>query len=125
VKKSEFSNGGCDCIGLIIGVASVLDIKCKGLSLHDIDTANYSKIPDGQSLKNTLDSYLTPIPISNFQPGNILLLKITQHPQHVAFVGDYAGGGLSLIHCYIQARGVIEHVLDDYWRARIIGAYEF
>lgn len=124
VKKSENSQGGCDCIGLIIGVTTVLGIKCNGVSLAEIDNTNYSKIPDGKNLKNALDLYLTPIAIDAFKPGDVLLMRIYKDPQHVAFVGDYAGGRLSLIHCYMQARGVTQHVLDDYWRERIVGAYE-
>ncbi len=122
VKKNATSKGGCDCIGLIIGVTSALGIKCKGYSLAQLDNKNYSKHPDGVSLKAALDEYLTPIPVNSIQPGDVLLIRFNKEPQHVAFVGDY-GGGLSLIHCYIQARGVVEHVLDDYWMERVVGAY--
>lgn len=123
VRKTASSKGGCDCIGLIIGVTSALGIKCKGISLADIDHKNYSKHPDGISLRLAMDEYLVPIPIDSAKAGDIFLMKIHKDPQHVAFVGNYEGGGLSLIHCYMQARGVVEHVFDDYWRERVVAAY--
>ncbi len=123
VKKTASSKGGCDCIGLVVGVAANLGIKCHGQPIANIDNTGYSKIPDGLSLKKALDEYLTPIPIDMARPGDILLMKINKYPQHVAFIGDYCHSGLSLIHCYIQSRGVVEHALDGYWRDRIVGAY--
>lgn len=123
IKKTENSKGGCDCIGLIIGVASNLDIKCKGRPLVSFDRTNYSRIPDGESLKNSLDYCLSPINIDSIQLADILLMRINKEPQHVAFVGVNDEGGLSLIHCYMQARGVVEHALDGYWKQKIVAAY--
>src|SRR4051812_11829838 len=87
--QGRIKKGGCDCIGLIIGVAEALDIKSKGRSFAEIDNKNYSKNPDGVSLKLALEEYLTPIPLGSIRPGDILLLKINKEPQHVAFIGDY------------------------------------
>lgn len=70
-----------------------------------------------------LDEYLMPVPIILAVPGDVVLLRINKHPQHVAFLADYAGGCFSLIHSYIQARGVVEHVFDEYWQERLVGAY--
>lgn len=123
VKKSANSRGGCDCIGLIIGVAGELGISCKGRKLADFDSLSYSRNPDGFSLKTALDEYLTPIKIAEAAVGDVLLLRINKDPQHVAFIGSYEGGGLSLIHSYIQARGVVEHTFDEYWQERVVGAY--
>lgn len=123
MKKSAQSRGGCDCIGLIIGVATELNIICKGRALADVDNLNYSRKPDGASLKAALDEYLIPIPSAEAVVGDVLLLRINKEPQHVAFLGDYEGDGLSLIHAYIQARGVVEHVFDDYWQERLVEAY--
>jgi len=123
VKRTANSKGGCDCIGLVIGVACALEIKCNGVLLADIDNKNYSRIPDGTSLQRALDTHLTPIAINSANIGDIFLMKINEHPQHVSFIGNYESGGLSLIHCFAQARGVVEHALDDYWRLRIVSAY--
>jgi cell wall-associated NlpC family hydrolase len=123
VKKSVESQGGCDCIGLIIGVATACNIKCKGIALSGIDNKNYSRNPDGINLRKSLDEYLIQVAIEYIHPGDVLLMRINKHPQHVAFVGDYANGGLSLIHCHTQARGVVEHVLDDYWAKRVVAGY--
>jgi hypothetical protein len=38
-------------------------------------------------------------------------------------VGDYALGGLSLIHASAPARRVIEHRLDDVWWVRLVTGF--
>jgi hypothetical protein len=87
------------------------------------DNCAYSRRPDGLSLKKALDEYLIPISIHDADIGDVLLLSIHKEPAHVAFIGDYAGGGLSLIHSYIEARGVVEHAFDSHWQQRVVGAY--
>lgn len=121
VKKSGNSKGGCDCIGLIVGVGRNLNIKCNDQPIEFFDNLSYSKFPDGQGLKRVLDLCLIPIDVESAKPADILLMRISKEPQHVAFIGDK--NGRSLIHSYIQARGVVEHSLDEYWQQKIVMAY--
>jgi cell wall-associated NlpC family hydrolase len=123
VKINADSKGGCDCIGLIIGVACALDLKFNGKLLSEVDSKNYSKTPDGTSLKNALDLHFKPTEIDAARGGDVLLMRIDERPQHVALIGNYKDGGLSLIHSFAQARGVVEHACDDYWCSRIVAAY--
>lgn len=111
---------GCDCIGLVIGVAEEAGIE---ISRHD--ERNYSMLPDGKKLKAALDKYLMPIDIEDISGGDILLMKFNKQPQHVGIVVDAHCGGLGIIHCYMKARGVVEHGLDDYWRKKIVACYRF
>ena len=115
--QARIKGVACDCAGLVIGV-------CKALGLTDFDKADYSRIPDGVMLKATCDAEMTPITIDAIQPGDVLLFRFDGHPQHLAIVGDYAHGGLSIIHAYSLARKVTEHRLDDVWRSRIVAAYK-
>lgn len=131
LKKTEALRGGCDCIGLVIGVANALGIESVGKSFSAIDQRNYARNNNGLRLKAALDNYLLPLwhtedgtlCHSYLQPGNIVLMRIAKEPQHVGFLGDYAQGGLSLIHCYIAAGGVVEHAFDEFWQKRVVGVY--
>jgi cell wall-associated NlpC family hydrolase len=57
------------------------------------------------------------------EPGDILLMRFEREPHHLGLVGNYAHGGLSLIHAYGTAGKVVEHRLDDTWRGRIVAVY--
>ncbi|MDH3664245.1 MAG: peptidase P60, partial [Alphaproteobacteria bacterium] len=81
-----------DCGGLIIGVG-------KELGLLDFDTQVYGRIPDGQRLRALCDEHLTAKPVGDIVPGDVLLMRFTRHPQHLAIVGD-RGDPFSLIHAY-------------------------
>lgn len=125
IKINGKNKGGCDCIGLVVGVASELDLKSRdnGKCLIDFDRAGYAKMPDGKLLKDELDRHLIPVAVDEVQPGDLLLFKFEKEPQHVGIVSDYKG--LGIIHCYAQAREVVEHRLDEIWINRIVGAYRF
>ncbi|MCE3233059.1 MAG: putative phage cell wall peptidase NlpC/P60 family [Rickettsiaceae bacterium] len=124
VKKSELSRGGCDCIGLVIGVADNVGILCHGRKISSYDRLDYPKIPCGNMLLEEFHKYLEPISPKNVLPGDILMFRFDKDPQHVAIVGDL-DRDLSLIHCYLQARGVVEHRLDDVWKERIVAGFRF
>jgi NlpC/P60 family putative phage cell wall peptidase len=107
---------GVDCAGLVVGVAEAM-----GMTVQD--QSDYSRFPDGEMLEQVCDQQMTRVPLSEIQPGDILLMRFEQDPQHLAIVGDYEFGGLSIIHSYIQARGVVETRLDDAWLGRVFAAY--
>lgn len=106
---------GCDCIGLVVGVAADLGIVTP-------DRPGYSRHPAG-ILQAALDAALIAAPCP--APGRVLLLRWAGEPTHVALVGSHPAGGLTLIHAYAQSRKVVEHILDDTWASRIVKAYEF
>ena len=116
LHQGRARHAGCDCAGLIIGVAHEL-------GLTDFDTADYARTPHGGRLRQVCDEQLRPIPEREIAAGDVLLLKFIAEPHHLAFGGDYVHGGLSLIHAYARGRGVVEHRLDATWRARIVAAY--
>ncbi len=109
---------GVDCAGLVAGVAESLGLPVQ-------DRTDYTRQPDGQMLEETCDQQLDRIPVADIQPGDVLLMRFDEEPQHLAIVGDYALGGLSIIHAYAQARRVVETRLDDGWLSRVVVAYRF
>lgn len=115
--QARLKGYGCDCVGLIIGVR-------KALGISDYDTTNYSRIPDGFLLKSLCDANMKKIEFSELRPGDVALFNFGGHPQHLAIIGDYRHGGLSIIHAYSIAHKVVEHRLDQQWIDRIVACYQ-
>lgn len=106
---------GCDCRGLVVGVAQELGHRA------DIAT-DYSRYPTGQRLVEVCDLHMQRIGRDEIGPGDVVVVTFERDPQHVAIVGDYPGGGLSLIHS-LARHGVVEHRLDTVWARRISHAF--
>lgn len=107
------SRAGIDCVGLVIKIGHALGFS-------DFDIADYSRQPDPAMMRSLLALHMDPIAVSSAQPGDVLLMRFEREPQHVAIVTDQG-----IIHAYAQARKVVEHRLDDIWRGRIVGAYQY
>lgn len=123
MKRTADHAGGCDCIGLILGVMHATECKLNnGHELNKIDRQDYSREPNGQQLKDEMDRYLIPVDASEVQPADIGLFKFEQEPQHVAFFSNYQEH-LGLIHCYMQAKKVVEHDYSPLWQKRLIQVY--
>lgn len=118
---------GCDCIGLIIGVAQELDI----LPPHFLDYP-YEREPDPDFLIGQLEEYCDQIAMGNtfdksaLQPGDILVFRIKSYPRHLAFYDpqpDYD----RIIHALSELDGggkVARHILDDqFWWPRRYAAF--
>lgn len=102
-----------DCAGLIIFVAAD-----NGAEYRDVQ--GYSRTPSHQQLKGALDDQPCLIPVDVRQPGDVLLMRFTGDPQHLALFA-----GQTIIHSYEGAGQVCEHDLDAAWAARIVRAYRF
>lgn len=121
VKKTTNHRGGCDCIGLVLGVAQEVGLTFHGNPYHVFDRKDYPKQPDGRQLKQAFETFLTPVAKDNMQPADIIMFRFEKDPQHVGFYSDRD----TVIHCYLQAKGVVEHRMDDYWKERIVGVFRF
>ena len=124
VKTIENYKGGCDCLGLLMGVARDLELcsPVTGEMLICYDQTDYSHFPDGVAFRAALKRYLKEIPLSDRKSGDIALFHFDKNPQHVAIISDYQSN-LGLIHCYAQARKVVEHRLDEAWKKRMVAVY--
>ena len=109
---------GIDCIGLVIKAISAGGVEVK-------DRRDYSREPWRDGLRAALLDHLgEPVDKSDMQPGDVVLMKWANQdgPGHVGVIGNYAYGGLSLIHAYSMS-AVCEHGLDEDWRNRIVEVY--
>ncbi len=124
VKKSAAGQGGCDCIGLVIGVADEAGLTHNGRKFSEYDIKDYAKTPDGDKLKAAFCEYLREIPVSQMQAGDVAMFRFNKNPQHVGIISNL-NNNFGIIHCYMQARGVVEHLLDQHWRERIVAVFRF
>lgn len=117
--QGRVPHAGLDCAGLIVCLARKFD-------LSEFDVAGYPHAPDGQ-LMRACDANMTRITVDDVLPADVLLFSFADlnqpQPAHMALVGDYLHGGVSIIHAFARARRVIETRLDDVWRKRIVASY--
>lgn len=107
---------GIDCAGLLICVARDLEVRDPSW-----DVSNYGPLPNGDELQQHLARNLQPIAIEAADAGDVLLMRFSKEPQHIAILtsADY------VIHSYAQVKKVVEHRLDSVWRARVLAAFRF
>jgi cell wall-associated NlpC family hydrolase len=101
---------GIDCVGLLVCVMR----EC-GLTVED--KADYNGLIDSALLRSKLDTHLVQHCNASLQPGDILLLRIGKHPQHIAIVTD-----TGIIHTHQGSGKVVETSLGK-WANCIVAAY--
>lgn len=109
---------GCDCAGLVIGIA-----KSLGIVPPDFSVGPYSQQPHGFALSAVCRKHMRQIKIDDAQPGDVLEMRFATEPQHLAIVTDYPGARLAVVHALTLSKKVVEHRLDAAWRRRITAAY--
>lgn len=106
----------CDCAGLVIGVGAAIGQPV-------VDEAQYERRPDGAMLLAHCERQGLRVPVAAAQVGDVALFAFKGEPQHLAILGDYFAGGLSMIHAHSLARKVVETRLDESWP--MVGVYRF
>ncbi len=102
---------GLDCIGVI-----VVALRATGMDVRD--RTDYGRRPDGKSLVAALEAHGAK-PVATIEAGDILLFRYDCQPQHVAL----ATGSDTMIHAFAPAGKVVETLIGDYWRRRLVGVY--
>lgn len=115
---------GLDCAGLIVLTAKNLGIYPEKVNP---DYTGYSMIPDGRQLYNVFKKYCFEKDKNKLEPGDILLMRFKDNPQHVAiYLGDYLNNGQEyFIHSHMHAKKVVVDHLNNYWKNKIISSFEF
>lgn len=105
---------GCDCIGLVRGVAARLGV----LPVQDWrDVGAYSRTPSPLRMGAGMRRYLDPV--TEPAAGDIAWIEWREGlPMHLAFLADGAAGR-SLIHSYELVGRVVEHSFIGEWPARV------
>lgn len=122
--QGRLKKKGCDCLGMVIGVAHELKLTHEGKALSHLDNIHYSRTPNVAELLEKLKDNLTEVFAEHIQEGDILLMDIIDNPQHLAVVANYKYGGWSIIHA-VAGKGVVEQRMTENWIKRINTAYRF
>ena len=120
--QARVKGKGCDCLGLVIGVAKELELTDKtGRLLASHDEVTYSRQPNSSHLIDKLSSLLDKVSLENASYGDIVVFKVGRNPQHLAILSNYDNSRLwlSMIHSDVRARCVVEHRMDDEWQAKL------
>lgn len=123
VHQGRSKHTGCDCLGLLIGVATELQLYSRqGMPLSACDNNTYGMATESYQLYQQLSTHLyqSSVPDS----GKVLLFNIAGNASHLAILAPYAYGGLSMIHAYSVAEKVVEHRFDNKWQRRVAGIWE-
>lgn len=113
--QGRILNRALDCAGVAVHAA-------RAVGCTPDEPAAYSRLPNNAMLESWLDrqSFLERAPAAALEPGDLLLMRFTGEPQHLAV---YAGP--TIIHAYQAVGRVVEHDLDAKWRRRIVRVYRF
>lgn len=103
-----------DCAGLVIHVARTVGIE-------HADVSGYARRPSGGLLESTLDEQPNLTRVFDMRPGDILLMRFSGDPQHMAILT----ADDTIVHAYAAGRKVCEHRFSAEWRARVVRVYRF
>ena len=111
---------GCDCGGLVGGVAVALGIvpPTWWRDTFDPQFGGYSRQPANGTLQRVCEAFMTPTDEPDV--GDVLLMRFASEPQHLAICA-----GETIIHAYEAAGLCCEHRLSSLWAARIVRVYRF
>jgi NlpC/P60 family putative phage cell wall peptidase len=111
---------GCDCIGLIAGVALALGSAEAQRLMQTPEYRNYDRKPDAAMLLLACEELLDPVEsFAAALPADVLLMRFTGEPQHFGFLSERG----QMIHAYAQAGKVVEQRIDMKWQRRVVGVY--
>lgn len=118
--QGRVSGLALDCAGLYVRVCELLGVEC-------IDTVGYPRNPYDGKLEAELNAQpcLVKIPVAEAREGDLLAMRISKAPQHIAFHAGFIGGHPYIVHSSEEVGYVCHHRIDSLWRHRITGAYRF
>lgn len=112
---------GCDCIGLILGIAKEINAKpITGEPWGKCDVLTYDAIKDSKLLVEAMPKYFAKI-TTNPQPGNILLIEINNSQYHLVIQSH----NNKIIHSCSSIGRVICHRIIPSWKVMEAFAYQF
>jgi cell wall-associated NlpC family hydrolase len=125
LHQGDVKGRGCDCLGLIRGVCIETGlVPPDWKSIEGVqELLGYGRLPFRGTLERVCDRFLVRISEQDALPADVVVMKFGGEAHHMAILGDYQHGGLSIIHAYAAQRMVVEARLDDQMRARICRWY--
>ena len=117
VWEASLKGIGCDCRGLVAGVARELGWP-EG-SAFEAGIVGYSRRIDGEQLVAGLDRLFDRV--EKPEPGDILAFRIWKTVQHLAI-----HNGERMIHAYLgEPAQVVSVPIDHHWQKRLAGIWRW
>ena len=121
-QQGRQKNVGCDCIGLIIGIAKAIGLtSLTGRSWDECDVINYDCIQDSKLLLNLLPKHFHMI--NDFNCGDMLLIKISENQYHICLVSNKQSG--RIIHACSTIGRVLEQKISPIWKKQIYSVLKY
>lgn len=116
---------GCDCIGLIAGVAAAVGMLEAAAWLADARCRSYTREPAPQMLLGAATDYLLEIPRWQLGPADIPLFRVRngKYGQHFAILT--ADDPPRMIHAHAGFRRVVENTFDSVWTSQVTHAFRY
>lgn len=115
---------GCDCVGLVLGVAKELNLMSKqNHVLPHFETLDYHPRESNKLLVQMLNLHL--VEKTNLQIADVVMLKYDSIPGHIGIISQNNSGVLSIVHANMRFKKVVEHTLDESIKSRIVGIFSF
>lgn len=122
VHQQQLRGVGCDCIGLVSGVAQAVGLPEADRWRNDVRFRGYGREPVTAKLREAVAEYLDPV-TGRPQPGDILLFKFNGLPMHFAILVRMAPD--YIVHGFQPMGRVVENSVGDTWRRRFAGAFAY
>lgn len=114
--QAATKGAGCDCVGLIRGVAEELGISPLGAD-EWCRIGGYGRLPRPDRMGALIERWL--VPADTPLPGDIAWMAWRQgRPMHMAFLAEI-GGRRTIIHAWAGVERVTEHGLSGEWPGRV------
>lgn len=114
---------GCDCAGLVGGVAVALGLLPADWWERHFAFAGYARQPDGRTFLQACREYMTEIDPADAQAGDAVAMRFRRDPQHIGLLVPYAHGGMAIVHALSSVGRVTEHRLDERWLRLVTHAF--
>ena len=111
------SKHGMDCSGLLVR-------SLRDCGMPVTDRIDYGREPWNDGLEESLDETLEAVERPP-QVDDVLLMRYgpRKYAGHIAIVGPYPHGGLSLIHTSSDLQKVVVHRMDHSYESKIVKVY--
>ena len=118
---------GCDCLGLVRGVWRELH----GAEAEPVPAyrPDWAEVSDSETLLDAARRWLTELPLSAIQPGDVLLFRmapgaLVKHCAILTALPNARDPQARMIHAY-WGRAVVESWLGPWWRRRLVAVFRF
>lgn len=114
---------GCDCIGLVRGVARAVGFQDPFETGDAREFTGYGASPDPARLRAAVARFLNPIGRDAASCGDIMLMRFKREPQHFALLIERHPD--RMIHSLSTIGRVVETHVAGQWLPRVLGFYRF